>query len=589
MKKLDKLLIKAFVGPFVLTFFVSLFVLLMQFLWKYIDDLVGKGLETHYIVELIFYASAGLVPMALPIAILLSSIMTFGNLGEHYELVSMKSAGIPLMRIMAPLIVVAFFLSFVAFGFSNYLLPKANLKYGRLMYDISNKKPSLNIKPGIFYNGIDGYSIRVAEKSEDGKILSDVMIYDHSKGHGNTNVITASHAEMFIDDLTNNLLFKLHNGQQYEELQSRVNVGRKYEQIRTSFKYYEKVFDLSGFDIKKTDENLFRKNYQMLTVSQLGHMIDSLNEQQAMRSYNFKKNLNPYISYTKDSLDLKKPTIKNELREVTSPLYEDISKDRKSLSSLIDSLSKIKQRKIQDKAKEKNLKKIAENKAEKEAEENPKKTKIGERSDKVELTEKELKLNEEEIRVNGELSYLRYLRDSLNYINRNLPDSLSSTAIIDMFPEAAQLKIYSRGLRIARNVKSYTNIERKELVVRSSRVNKYSMEWHRKFVLSVACIVLFFVGAPLGSITRKGGLGLPMVLAIAFFLTYHVISTFGKKVTEEFVLTPFQGIWLSTAIFIPIGIFLTYKAINDSEMVNSNSYVAKILYALNSIRKLFGA
>jgi len=537
LKKLDKLLIKAFIGPFILTFFVSLFVLLMQFLWKYIDDLVGKGLETQYIIELIFYASAGLVPMALPIAILLSSIMTFGNLGEHYELVSMKSAGIPLMRIMRPLIIVVLFLSLVAFGFSNYLLPKANLKYGRLMYDISRKKPSLNIKAGIFYNGIDGYSIKAAEKSEDGKILTDVMIYDHSKGHGNTNVITASHAEMYIDDLTSNLLFKLHNGQQYEELQNRVNVGRKYEQIRTSFKYYEKVFDLSGFNIKKTDENLFRKNYQMLNVRQLAHMIDSLKDQQAMRSYNLKKNLNPYISYTKDSMKLTEPKVKLEDRKVAEATFGTFQKSNENINQIIDSMKVL-------------------------------------HADKdYENTHKE------------EMAYLNFLKDSLSYLKKDIPDSLSSVAIIDLFPAVSQQKIYSRALRIARNVKSYTNIERKELKVRSSKVNKYSMEWHRKFVLSVACIVLFFVGAPLGSITRKGGLGLPMILSIAFFLAYHVISTFGKKVTEEFVMTPFQGIWLSTAIFIPIGVFLTYKAISDSNLVNMDKYLAWFYDILDRYKK----
>jgi len=508
----------------------------MQFLWKYIDDLVGKGLETHYIIELIFYASAGLVPMALPIAILLSSIMTFGNLGEHYELVTMKSAGIPLLRIMAPLIVVVFFLSIVAFGFSNYLLPKANLKYGRLMYDISKKKPSLNIKPGIFYNGIDGYSIRASEKSDDGKVLNDVMIYDHSRGHGNTNVITASHAEMKMDEVTNNLLFKLHNGQQYEELQDRVNVGRKYEQIRTSFKYYEKVFDLSGFDIKKTDENLFRKNYQMLNVSQLSHMIDSLNDQQATRSYNLKKNLNPYISYTKDSIELTKPVVTNEIRTEATIILPKVRRDSRSIKLTKDSL-----------------------------------TRLGNEEDKD--------------KYKNSLVYLNYVLDSIKYEKRDLIDSLKSAEIEDLFPELYRLKIYSRALRIARNVKSYTNIERKELIVRSAKVNKYGMEWHRKFVLSVACIVLFFVGAPLGAITRKGGLGLPMILAIGFFLAYHIISTFGKKLTEEFVLSPFEGIWLSTAIFIPIGIFLTYKAISDSNLVNMDKYLGWIYKIIDRFNK----
>lgn len=533
MKKLDRLLLQSFIGPFVATFFIALFVLVMQFLWKYIDDLVGKGLEVTIIAELIFYASAGLVPMALPIAVLLSSIMTFGNLGEHYELVALKSSGISLVRIMASLIVVVIFLAGVAFWFSNYLLPKANLKYGVLLYDITHKRPAFDVQEGVFYNGIDGYSLKVGKKSEDGKTLHDVIIYDHTNGRGNNNVTIAETAVMQPDPQGKYLIFQLHNGEQYEEQQAKPKPrkGDNFEHMRTKFKEYHKVFDMSGFEMKNTNEELFKKNYQMLNIRQLKYSIDSINIEIDKRSGILNKHLKKYIRLEKDTLKKDSLTIIDSLK--------------------IDSIKKTKLKKDHTKLS----------------------ARAGLKQSSSENLSNTLYIPKQQPSAEAKIDSTQ-LMDTIKtdtikpFFFAANPDS----TLMAMIPAQYKNKIVQRALENSKNSKGYVNVARRDIQIKTRSKNKYHMEWHRKFVLSIGCIVLFFVGAPLGAITRKGGLGLPMILAIIFFVTYHLLSTFGKKLSEEYILSPFTGMWLATLVLTPVGIFLTYKALNDSNLINIDAY-----------------
>ena len=267
MRKIYKLVLKAFSGPLVITFFISLFVLLMQFLWKYIDDLVGKGLEWYVISELLFYASATFVPMALPLAILLSSLMTFGNLGEKYELVAMKAAGISLRKIMAPLAVLTLFISIGAFFFSNNVMPIANLKFRSILYDVREHKMAFNIKEGVYYNDLDGYVLRVREKDEDGHTIRGVIIYDHTKDEGNTNVTIADSGYMSMSADNSMMILELYDGQNYLDDVSRRNKNKRPFR-RTQFKKQTITFDMSGFDLSRTNEDLFKNNYHMLDLSQ---------------------------------------------------------------------------------------------------------------------------------------------------------------------------------------------------------------------------------------------------------------------------------------------------------------------------------
>jgi lipopolysaccharide export system permease protein len=465
LKKLDKLVLLSYLGPFVMTFFISLFVLLMQFLWKYIDDLVGKGLEWYVITELLLYTSATLVPLALPLAILVSSIMTFGNMAESYEIVASKSAGISLRRIMMPLVVVSVLISILAFYFSNTILPFTNLKMGSLLYDVRQQKPALSIKEGVFYNGIDNYSIKVGKKDPDGQTLYNVMIYDHTRGLGNTNVIVAEKGKMAMSDDEKYLLVNLYNGYNYGEQNKYIGRINTHPLSRSAFKTDLIRFDLSSFKLNRTNEDLFKDNYQMLNLGQLNHAIDSFQTRIDMRKREFMYNLRPYFSFMRDSVHTK-----------------------------------------------------------------------------------------------------------------TLSGGTAKDALTDVQPDE-RAYVLENALSQSRSIKSYYFSLSDELEGKNRTITRFQVEWHRKLTLSFACFILFLIGAPLGAIIRKGGLGLPVVVSICFFLIFHVISISGEKLAKDGAIMPFTGMWLASAILLPVGIFLSYKATQDSAIFDRDAY-------FNLIRKI---
>ena len=276
LKQIDKLILKGFVSPFLMTFFVSLFVFIMQFLWKYIDEIMGKGLEISIIIELIFYLSMSLVPMALPVSVLISSVMVMGNMGEKYELASLKSAGVPLSRIMAPLFVVSIFVMLTSFFISDIVIPFSNLKFQTRLYDIRRQKATLSLEEGVFNDAFKGFSIRVKEKARNERDLTDVMIYDQSQNTTNPSQIIAKSGEMYNSG-EHFMVMKLHNGTQYQELQSG-GTGRNsnFPYMRIHFKSWRKVFDMGEFDMDKTDEQVFQNHHRMLNSGDLLTNIDSL-------------------------------------------------------------------------------------------------------------------------------------------------------------------------------------------------------------------------------------------------------------------------------------------------------------------------
>ena len=462
MKKVNKLVLKSFLGPFILTFFIADFILLMQFVWKWVDELVGKGLEWHIILELLFYASATFVPLALPLAILLSSLMSFGNLGERYELVSMKAAGISLRKIMRPLVFVAIFISVSAFYFSNYILPVANLKFRSILYDVRQQKLAFNIKEGIYYNGLDGYTIRVEKKEKDEQTIRGVMIYDHTKKMGNTNLTIADSGRMEITADESYLVFTLFNGVNYYEEIDRKNLEKRPFR-RTTFKESKRMFDLSAFALTRTNEDLFKKNYQMLNLQQLDDAVDSIDIQISRRQEDYHKTF------------------------ISNYFY---------LSKKIDSTNSI--------------------------------------------------------QIDSAILYK--------------PDFLSN------FSKGDKAKIIDIALNAARSTKSNIEYQKNYIINKKKLVIKHRIEWQRKFTLSFACIILFFIGAPLGAIIRKGGLGLPLVVSVILFVIYHIFSTTGFKYAREGVLSPFEGMWLASAVFLPIGVFLTIKATSDSPLFDIDAW-----------------
>lgn len=460
-------MLKSYLGPFVFTFFIALFILLLQFLWKYIDDLVGKGLEWYIIAKLMFYASSTFVPLALPLAVLLSSLMTFGNMGEHYELVAMKAAGISLRKAMRPLIILSLMISIAAFLFSNYVLPVANLKFGSLLYDVRQQKLAFNISEGIFYHGLEGFVIRVGKKAKDNKTIYDVKIYNHSKNQGNLMVTTAESGTMQLSANQKNLIFTLYNGYRYSEIVNvaKYRVSRPFESMK--FKKQVLNFDLAQFQLNRTNEDLFKSHYSMLNIQQLNYSIDSLSNRHLMAK-------NRYIA--------------NFIRKYPYLAVSDSSR-----------------------------------------------------------------------------------ANSIDTTNQQLADTIV-LPIIDNFEIDDKASILEVALRGARSSKENIIGFNKELKSRKQIITKHEVVWHQKFKLSIACFIFFFIGAPLGAIIRKGGLGLPVVVSVIFFVLYHVVSMTGEKAVKTGEWNVELGLWLSTLIVLPLGLFLTYKATTDAQLMDTESW-----------------
>jgi len=463
LKKIHWLVVRSYIGPLILTFFIAVFILLMQFLWKYVDDLVGKGLEWYIIAELLFYASATFVPLALPLAILLSSLMTFGNLGEHYELVAMKSAGLSLRKVMAPLVVLSVVISISAFYFSNNILPRANLKFHSILYDVRKQRLALNIKEGVFYKGIDGFVIRVGRKDDDGQVLKDILIYDHRERNGNSSVTLAERGTMEITPDQKHMIFRLSDGYHYFEDASgrKTIVTRPFR--RTSFREQTRRFDLSGFELNRTDEQLFRNNYHMFNIRQLVYFRDSLTTE----------------------LEQKK-------EEVGRTLITNLHH-----FSITDTIA----------------------------------------TDTMVPTD------------------VRPLDSLLASVEPRVRRSMVETA-----------------LNSARNIRERIRATQYDLELRQTRIVKHEVEYFRKFTLSFACLVFFFIGAPLGAIIRKGGLGMPVVVSILLFVFYHIMSITGEKFAKEFVVPAWQGMWFASAVLLPLGVYLTVKATSDAPLMDADTY-----------------
>ena len=458
IKKLDKLIIRSFIGPFIVTFFITFFVLMMQTLWKYIDDFVGKDLDLFTIGQCLWYASASLLTLAMPIAILISSIMTFGNLGESFELVAIKSAGISLLRFMRPLIWVAVLLCGITFLFANYVIPYANLKFKTIYYDIAYKKPALDLKPGVFYKHIPGYAIKIGKKDVDGKTIHSVVIYEQ-QSQLQDNSIIAEHGIMQLSTDKKYLEFTLQNGHRYQERGSSIDTSSEF--IRMGFKEYKKLFDISALQIMQTSDTVFKNDIKMQSIRLLDKSIDSLN-------------------------------------------------------MVNDSIAK-------------------------------------------------------KINMNVALQ-LHYLNVPASTWKKMAPLSPKEKLFYAQIPDSIKSIVYDNAMQIAYSIKNNYQFSGPEFDSRDYEIRFGKVEWHRKFSLSLACLVLFFIGAPLGSIIRKGGLGMPLIVAILFFLIFHLLNMFGEKFVKDSLVTPFVGMWLSVLVLTPLGIFLTYKAMHDSALFNKEFY-----------------
>jgi lipopolysaccharide export system permease protein len=455
--------------PFLGAFMVTWFIFVMQYMWVWIDEFIGKGLEVILILKFLGLLSTTLVPIALPLGILFASIMTYGNLGETSELVAVKAAGISVAKFTRPLFAFILLITLLSFLFNNYVIPIAQVKASALIYDIQNKKPVVAIKAGTFYKGIQNHTIYLGSKESDGKSVNGIKIYDHTSGRGNDKITLAEKGKMYISDDKRFLIFELENGWRYEE--KNTVKGNEKELTRLGFKYWKKVFDLSDFKMPKTNESYFKGLRAAMTVVQISHQIDtSIVNIKKMQESN-KELLTAQLSVLKKD----SPVVKQTPKMSTQTLF--------SLESVPDSLREI------------------------------------------------------------VLSY-------------------------------AEIG--------CRNIKSSLEVNKQNLKLQKMNLTEHYIEMHKRFTLPMACILLFIIGAALGSIIRKGGLGMPFIVAITFFVIYYVMNTVGEKIAKEEVVPVYIGMWLPSVILLFIGSFLMVKANNDSPIMNKEWYFRIFGFISNS-------
>ena len=553
MKKLDKLLLKSFLGPFILTFVVVVFILLTQYMLKHFEEFVGKDLGFYVFVELIMYFSINMTPMALPLAVLLSSLMTFGNLGEHFELTAIKSAGISLTRVLLPLFVFSCMLSVLAFFSNNYIVPKANLKAYSLLYDIKRTKPSLDLKEGAFYGGIPNYSIKVDEKYPDGVTLGNLIIYDHSAGQGNTKVILADSGKMYSIHNDTYLMLELFNGNSYSEMASqgsRVGENTIEDFHRNSFDESKLVFSLASFGLQKTQEELFASNRMMKNVSQLSYDIDSMLTSRQQLHLEMYYNVNRYFTYhLKDKLEIPEHLIPEKIEAPEDGIENNdtLQKGSTTTSDKTRDLPKLKAGFT--------LASIKQDKA------------------KVDTSKKEIVQNDLILQADS-LKHIA-LEDSIIHTPVVVldKDSIAWTVIDSVFhiPERNR-KILKQALDQARYTKNNVAMQATREKNLTKELNTYIIEKNKKYAQAVACLVMFLIGAPLGAIIKKGGLGIPVIISIAFFIIFYVLTITGEKWGKESILDPLLATWVSNIILLPFGLFFLKQARNDVRVFEADFY-----------------
>lgn len=475
LKKLNIYIIKQYIGTFIFTFVIAVFILLMNFLWTWVDELIGKGVEFSVMFKLLFYTSVTFVPMALPLAILLSSLMCFGNLGEYYELVAMKASGISTWKVMRPLLYFSMTMSLLGFFFSNDVMPVANLKMQSTLYDVTHKKMTLEIPEGVFYRGLDKFVIKVAKKSKDDNWMYDIMIYDHSDDRGNVKVTVADSGYLAMTPSQRDMIFTLYDGYNYSEMVEDKDYRTRRPFQKMSFKRQLVTFDMSQFDMKHMNEDAFKKHQTMLNIKQLNVAIDSLN-----------------VAYD-EKVDRNNDALINRFQ------YLNLNKE-----SFAKADSKLKKKQGDALAK-----------------------------------------------------------DTIEVFNWPLLSNLS---------EKEQQHVLGIATTSTTNLKENISITNNNMKRDRVNIKKHEQVLNQKFTLSVACLLFFFIGAPLGAIIRKGGLGMPVVTSVVFFVIYYVITIISERVAVNGDMSVFLGAWISSIVLFPVGIFLTFKATTDAALLDAESW-----------------
>lgn len=481
IKKLDIFIIKSFLLLFIGTFFICLFIFMMQFLWKYVDELVGKGLEMTVLAQFFFYSALSLVPISLPLAVLLASLITFGNFGERFELLAMKAAGISLLKIMRPLIVLICLVCCISFYFQNVIGPKAQAKLGTLLISMKQKSPEVDIPEGVFYDEISGYNLKVQRKDRKTGMLYEVMIYDFSNGFDNARIIVADSGRLEMTADKQHLYLRLYSGEMFENLKAQNMNSKNVPYRRETFREKHSIIEFdSGFNM--ADASIMSNQSSAKNMATLVASIDSM-------------------TVLGDSIG------RQYYKEASNGTY---------------------------------------------------KTAIGlTKEDTVKIAEARV----EDYNV----------------------DSLYEVATL-----MQKQKIMSTAVSRAESVGSDWGFKSFTMKQNDYSIRRHQIEWNKKITISLSCLLFFFIGAPLGGIIRKGGLGMPVIVSVLTFIIYYIIDNTGYKMARDGKWIVWMGVWTSSAVLAPLGVFLTYKSNKDSVVLNADAYIAwfKRVAGIRSVRHL---
>ncbi|MES2797584.1 MAG: LptF/LptG family permease [Bacteroidota bacterium] len=466
IKKIDKLVISTFLGPFFITFSVVVFIFLMRFILFYFNDIIGKDIEYMVLLELLFFFGLNTFPIAIPLSILVSSLMCFGNLGEYFELTALKSAGISIIRILKPIFFFTLIIVGVTFWFSNNVLPWANLKGYSLLWDVKSTKTTLNIKEGIFYYDLPGYSIKVGKKFPDQRTLKNLVIYDHTENNANKNVILADSGMMYVIMNKKYLIFELFNGSKYMEDVDKSSVSYNYKRndfAINNFKRTKIVMSLKDFDLKKTEESQF-KHHQMMKTGQ-------------------------------------------ELADTSAAMRN------------------------------------------------------------------ELRLMRDRLMVSAQQYYFYHLHTPSN-VSLVIKDGKWADSLINNFkPKAySEEMARQRSLDQATNLVNFSEGNSTVIASKNEQMVAFDLEWHHKFTVAFSCIVMFLIGGSIGAIVKRGGLGVPVIIAIIFFIIMYLLTTNGDKLAKEGFINPIYGAWFSNVVLLSFGFYFLKKASEDSQLFEPDLY-----------------
>ncbi len=535
-KRLDIYVFKNFLTLFLGTFVISIFILMMQFLWKYIDDLVGKGLSVDVLAQFFLYAGETLVSLALPLAILLASLISFGNMGERLELLAMKAAGIPLVRIMRPVALMMVVMTFVSYYFQDFAAPHAQQMLYQMLYSMRETSPTIDIPEGVFYDGIDGVNLYVKEKDEENDMLYEVIIYELTEGPSNAHIILADSAMLETSADKQHLVLHLYNGEQFENLKTNAMVTNNVPYRRETFVTKHFIIDFSS-DFSMSNED-FSSRAKTKKMGRLISDIDSL--KQVIDSIS--------LAYYDE---MKRGTL--SVTGFTRLQFNFIGRQAKKFNSF-----------------SRNMKFGIDE----DSNDSVKIDKEASRKQWVKDSIAYMKQREADMKTDMlEAQKLKKARAEMKTLN---PDTLFAKA-----NEGQQADAVHKALQKVSLANADMEFREEEQKAMNRDLRQHEIQIWQKITLALACVVFFFIGAPLGAIIRKGGLGMPVVVAVLIFLFYYIINSFGSNLASAGKIPVWLGIWFSTLVLAPIAYYLTIKSNNDSVVFNIDTY-------RNFFRRLFG-